>query len=67
MANGPELQIVYDARGLPLSARCSVCKSEMRSMKAGGASLEQLIKWLSIQFALHKRKHHKRDVHVRDD
>jgi hypothetical protein len=60
MANEPEQVTDYDPRGAPLSAQCSICKAQMPPMKSKGGSKEELLKWYSIQFALHGKEHLKK-------
>ena len=55
MANAPELEIDFTLRGVPVAARCSICRAEMPPMKAKGASAEELLRWFSIQLGLHSR------------
>lgn len=35
----------------------------MPAMKSKGASFEELMKWFSIQFALHRKDRHKKHFH----
>ena len=61
MATGPELEIDYDRRGIPIAAGCP--RAEMPLVKSKGASAEELLKWHAIQFALPRRDHHKKHFH----
>lgn len=61
MLKMPELRIRYNSEEFPVSARCSMCRAEMPRMKSQGASLDETIRWFSIQFDLHKKREHDKD------
>jgi hypothetical protein len=59
MESPPELEINYNASDIAVSAKCSLCKVSMPTMKAKGASAEEMLKWFKVQFALHMREQHR--------
>jgi hypothetical protein len=56
----PELRIEFDSNRYPVSAVCTACRAAMPRMKSEGASSEDMMRWFSIQFNIHKKRKHKK-------
>ena len=54
----PELQMIYDEKCIPVSAKCSLCGEAMPQRKTRIKNTLENIEWLTAQFRLHVARMH---------